>query len=62
MREWISNGAALGWMIDADSRTVEIYRPGQQTETRTDIDSIAGEGPVEGFNLGLAAVWNPLGR
>jgi hypothetical protein len=29
-------------------------------ETRTDIDSIAGEGPVTGFVLDLRFVWNPL--
>jgi len=28
MREWIDNGTALGWLIDADRRTVWIYHPG----------------------------------
>ena len=35
--------------------------PNTEPETRTDIDSIAGEGPVEGFVLDLSFVWDPLG-
>jgi len=27
MQEYIENGANLGWMIDPDARTVEVYRP-----------------------------------
>ena len=61
MREWMANGAQLGWLIDPDQRSVTIYRPGGEVETRQDIDSIAGEGPVAGFALELALVWNPLG-
>jgi hypothetical protein len=30
-------------------------------ETRTDLDSIAGEGPVEGFTLPLGFIWDPFG-
>jgi len=61
MREYLANGAQLGWLIDPDLRSVTIYRPEGQVETRTDIDSIAGEGPVAGFVLDLSFVWNPLG-
>ncbi len=62
MPEWIANGAQLGWLIDPDQRSVTIYRPEGPAETRTRIDSIAGEGPVAGFVLDLSAVWNPLGE
>lgn len=27
MREWITNGVQLGWLIDPDEETVYIYRP-----------------------------------
>lgn len=60
MAEWLANGAQLGWLIDPESRTVEIYRPGVEAETRAGISSVAGEGPVEGFVLDLAPVWDPL--
>jgi Uma2 family endonuclease len=61
MEEWLANGAQLGWLIDPDRRSVSIYRPGCDMETRTGIDSLAGEGPVAGFVLDLSVVWNPLG-
>jgi Uma2 family endonuclease len=34
MREWIENGAALGWLIDADHPTVVVYRPGQDPRNK----------------------------
>lgn len=60
MEEWIANGAQLAWLIDADVRSIEIYRPGREPETRTGLASIAGEGPVDGFVLELGPVWDPL--
>ena len=39
---------------------VEIYRPGFEAETIGGAASVAGQGPVEGFVLELAPVWNPL--
>ena len=60
MREYMENGVRLGWLIDPENQSVEIYRPDRDVETRRGIDSIGGEGPVEGFVLDLASVWNPL--
>ncbi len=60
MREWIDNGVQFAWLIDPDRLAVEIYRLGQEPEIRTGIDRIAGESPVEGFELDLRPVWNPL--
>ena len=60
MEEWLANGAQLAWLIDAEARTVEIYRPGFEAETRAGVSSVAGEGPVDGFLLDLVLVWDPL--
>ena len=60
MTEYLANGAQLGWLIDPETRTVSIYRREGEVETLTGIASIAGEGPVAGFVLELASVWNPL--
>ena len=60
MIEYLANGAQLGWLIDPGTRTVSIYRRAGEVETLTGIASIAGEGPVAGFVLELASVWNPL--
>jgi Uma2 family endonuclease len=60
MQEWIDNGARLAWLIDPEREAVEVYRSRQAPETRIGIESIAGEGPVEGFVLDLRRVWDPL--
>jgi Uma2 family endonuclease len=60
MREYMANGAQLGWMIDPEARTVEVYRPGSEPELLTGVDSISGEGPAAGFVLDLTRVWDPL--
>jgi Uma2 family endonuclease len=60
MTEWLANGAQLGWLIDPDARIVEIYRPGFEAETQGGVSAVAEEGPVAGFVLELAPVWDPL--
>ena len=59
MREYLRNGAQLGWLIDPERRSVEIYRPGG-VEVRTGIGEIEGEGSVAGFVLDPTYVWDPL--
>jgi Uma2 family endonuclease len=59
MREWVDNGASLAWLVDPERRVVEVYRPGREPETLVDAETIAGEGPVEGFILDLRPVWDP---
>jgi Uma2 family endonuclease len=60
MREWVDNGAALGWLIDADRRTIYVYRQGREPEELVDVDHIDGEDPVEGFRLELSCIWQGL--
>jgi Uma2 family endonuclease len=60
MDEWIANGAQLGWLIVPEKRTVYVYRPGIPAEELSNIDSVAGEGPVAGFRLDLADIWEGL--
>lgn len=60
MLTWMENGCLLGWMIDRRARSVTIYRPGVEPEVLTGVDSIDGEGPVDGFVLDLTTVWDPL--
>ena len=59
MREWVENGAKLAWLVDPERRAVEIYRPNREPETLVNAESVAGEGPVEGFVLDLRPVWDP---
>jgi Uma2 family endonuclease len=60
MREYMANGAHLGWLINPDNRSVIIYRPDVEPELRKGIDSITGEGAIATFTLDLKSIWNPL--
>jgi len=60
MEQWIANGAQLAWLIDGDAQTVYVYRKGHPVKTHRGINKLAGEGPVEGFVLQLAAIWKGL--
>ncbi len=60
MAEYLSQGAQLGWLIDPPNRSVTIYRPNSEVETRSGITQIEGEGPLEGFVLDLTYVWDPF--
>jgi Uma2 family endonuclease len=59
MREWIENGAKLGWLIDPSTRSVYIYLPGQATERLVNPHRVEGEPPVDGFVLEMADIWDP---
>jgi len=56
MDDWIANGALLAWLIDPYRREAWVYRPGLDAE-RVASETLAGEGPVDGFELNLARVW-----
>jgi len=60
---WMANGVELGWLIDGDARRVYVYRGASGSlEPRlvAGAESVAGEGPVEGFVLQLAEIWEGL--
>lgn len=60
MEEWLANGVELAWLIDGDARCVYVYRRGGEPRLHTGIDTLAGEGPVEGFTIELAEIWEGL--
>lgn len=53
MREYIENGASLGWLIDQKNQRVEIYRPGKDVEILEHPTSLSGEDILPGFILDL---------
>jgi Uma2 family endonuclease len=58
MREYIDNGALLGWLIDPQQRRVEIYRLGKDVEVLENPAQLSGEVVLPGFVLNLRRVWN----
>ncbi len=57
MREYIDNGAKLGWLLDPQQRRVEIYRQGLVVEVLNNPESLSGEEVLPGFVLNLRRVW-----
>lgn len=57
MREYIANGASLGWLIDRKNRKVEIYRQGLDVEILNNPTTLSGEDVLPGFVLDLTEVW-----
>jgi Uma2 family endonuclease len=61
MQEWLRAGVELGWLIHGDTKTIYIFRAGEEKpEPRIGVPSIAGEGPVAGFDLDLTRIWAGL--
>ena len=59
MREYIENGARLGWLIDPLTRTVHVYRPGVPEQEMTNPTELSGDPELPGFRLDLKPVWEP---
>ena len=57
MRQWIANGVGVGWLIDPKEKSVTIYRPGDQPEHLAHPTSVHGTGPIAGFELVMARIW-----
>jgi len=57
MREYMENGASLGWLIDRKSRKVEIYRQDRDVEVLENPTTVSGEDVLPGFVLDLSEVW-----
>ncbi len=53
MAEYLDNGTFLGWLINPETRTVEIYRPNQRVEVKNAPNSLTGKDILPGFELDL---------
>lgn len=57
MREYMDNGARLGWLINPQARQVEIYRQGQRVEVLQAPLALSGEDVLPGFVLSLQRIF-----
>lgn len=58
MREYIENGASLGWLIDATARKVHVYRPNEKVEILENPIEVSGEPLLKNFTLELKGIWD----
>ncbi|MGL5943176.1 MAG: Uma2 family endonuclease [Waterburya sp.] len=56
MQEYLDNGVQLGWLIEPNAKTVEIYRPGQTVEILNNPRTLSGEDVLPGFSLDLSEI------
>ena len=62
VREYMENGARLGWLIDPQNKVVEIYRPNQDVEIIQSPKTLSGEDVLPGFTLDLSEIiWFYIG-
>ncbi len=57
MQEYRDNGARLGWLIDLETRQVEIYRSGRDFEVLESPASLSGEDVLPQFVLNFEDIW-----
>lgn len=57
MREYMENGARLGFLIDPRAKRVHVYRPGAAAEILKDPEIVSGDPVLPGFRLDLGEVW-----
>lgn len=57
MREYMENGALLGFLLDPRPRRVHVYRPGGQAEVLENPQTVAADPVLPGFTLDLREIW-----
>lgn len=56
MKEYMENGACLGWLLNPKKQQVEIYRPNQDVEILENPATLSGENVLPGFVLSLQQI------
>jgi Uma2 family endonuclease len=57
LTEYLANGARLGLLIDRKRKTIEVYRPGQPTQTLNHPTQVSCEPELPGFILSLERIF-----
>lgn len=52
-RMWISFGVHLVWVVDPETRTIEIHRPGQPLQVLAEDDTLDGDTVLPGFSCAV---------
>ena len=60
MQLYLSYGARLAWMIDPKSRTVRVYRPGENFELLLGDRYLTGNSVLPGFRLSLGKLFDGI--
>jgi len=58
MREYLANGARLGWLIDPFDRQAFVSRPGESVERVAEPVGLLGDAVLPAFTLDLREIWS----
>lgn len=58
MKEYMANGAQLGWLLDPRHRRVYVYRPGAPEERLDNPATLRGDPLLPGFVLDVQRVFD----
>jgi len=58
MREYMNNGARLGWLLNLTTRSVYVYREEGAIEEIKNAERVEGEPLLAGFVLDLQGIWD----
>ena len=54
---WLSHGVRLCWVVDPETRTIDVHRPGVAVVTLGEGDTLDGGDVLPGFTCAVAAVF-----
>jgi Uma2 family endonuclease len=57
MREYLENGTKLGWLINRETKQVEVYRINKKVEILDNPSNVSGENILEEFVLEMELIW-----
>lgn len=57
MEEYLENGLLLGWLIDIQNKTVEVYRPQEPPEVLQKPSVLTGDSILSNFSVNLDFLW-----
>jgi Uma2 family endonuclease len=60
LRHSTSHGCALGWLIDPETKTIDVFHPGRRAERMAPDGVLEGEPVLPGFRLGVSEVFGWL--
>ena len=56
---WLNHGVRLVWVVQPETRTVDVYRPGGEVATLGEQDALNGLDVLPGFTCDVSAVFGP---
>ena len=57
MEEYLENGLLLGWLIDIQNQTIEVYRPQESREVLQKPSVLTGDSILSNFSVNLDFLW-----